>query len=337
MIKLDPIESILHRKVPEGSSFEPSEVWLTEGFVSPEKGSDAEEDMVDEELRLKADAQFLTPRYPKENQVIAIDTTSLTLGHILDGVVGAIRASVVVKPANESRWKLERYGPYLVSITEQEKEALYQELYTTVHGVEASPRALDLLGTLEQTRNLFERYIQQEVVRGYKDSLILLDGSLVAAAIVKPSSFVKRVVDQAKENNNAIAAISKTTRLTLERSRRNILSLLEAVRGPCYIGGVKGHIKRNRDRYLGDIYVVRFTPLGEPFRVDLPENTHWPHVEVLNLVSGLAGDHGYPEELRLAHMTCVLSAIEVLELQSAAMALHKLVIKEELRPRLFPL
>jgi len=36
-------------------------------------------------------------------------------------------------------------------------------------------------------------------------------------------------------------------------------------------------------------------------------------------------------------MTCVLSAIEVLELQSAAMALHKLVIKEELRPRLFPL
>jgi hypothetical protein len=304
--------------------------------VSPEKEAD-EEEMVDEELRVKAEVGALAPRYPRETQVVAIDSTSLALGHITDGIVGAVRASVIVKPANESKWRLERYGPHLVTITEQEKDTLYQELYRIVHGVETSPRALDLVATLEQTRNLFERYIQQEVVRNRKDSLILLDGSLVAAAIVKPSSFVKTVLDQARDNNNSIAAISKTTKLTLEQSRRNILTLLEGVRGPCYVRGVKGHIKRNRDRYLGDIYVARFTPLGEPFRVDLPENTDESQVKILNSVSGLAGDHGYPEELRLAHMTCVLSAIEILELQSAAMALHKLVIKEELRPRLFPL
>jgi hypothetical protein len=51
----------------------------------------------------------------------------------------------------------------------------------------------------------------------------------------------------------------------------------------------------------------------------------------------LAGDYGYPEELKLAHMTCVLSSIEIIELQSAAIMLHGLSMKEELRPKIFPL
>jgi hypothetical protein len=336
--EIDQIESILHGKVSQGTPFEPSDVWLNECFVSSQKSADVEaESVVDEQGRLGVVGRILVPRYPKEIQVVAIDSTSFTLGQIPDGVVGAIRVSVVVKPANESRRRLDRFGPYIVKVTEQEKDSFYQQLYQATYGIETRSSAPDLLETLDQSRSLFERFIQQKTIKDYKDSLILLDGSLTAAAVVKPSSFVTRLAENAAQNGNSIVAISKTTKLVLEQSRRNILSLLDSVRGPCCVGGLKRYIKQNQDRYLGQIYVARFTPFGEPFRVDLPENTPSPHDEVLNHVSGLAGDWGYPDELRLAHMTCILSAIEILELQSAAIGLHKLTMKEEPRARLFPL
>ena len=338
MSEIDQIESILEGKVPKGTPFEPSDVWLKEYFVSSQKTSEGEDDsVVDEQGHLGTTRRSLVPRYPKETQVVAIDSTSFTLGHIPDGLVGAIRASVIVKPANESRWKLHRYGPHIVKVTEQEKDSFYQQLYQATYGIQTRSSAPDLLETLDQSRNLFERFIQQKTVMDCRDSLILLDGSLSAAAVVKPSSFVTRLVEHAAQNGNSIVAISKTTRLVLEQSRRSILSLLESIRGPCCVGGLKHYIKQNQDRYLGEIYAAKFTPFGEPFRVDVPENAPLPHDEILNSVCGLAGDWGYPEELRLAHMTCILSAIEILELQSAAIGLHQLTMKEEPRTRLFPL
>jgi len=339
MIDIDPIESILSSKLSAGAPFHPSEVLLEEGFVSSQKSTDLEEGetFVEEQSQMGIPKKSLTPRYPKAIQVIAIDSTSFVLGHIPDGVLGAIRASIVTKPANESKRRLSRYGPHIVKVTEQEKDSFYQQFYRAVYGIETRSSAPDLAATLDQSRNLFERYLQQKVVREQKNSLILLDGSLTAAAIVKPSSFVGRLLEDAARNGSSIVAISKTTRLVLEKSRRNILSLVEDIHGPCSIGGLGKRIKQNQDRYLGEIYVARFTPFGEPFRVDLPEDTPIPHDEILNLVSGLAGDYGYPEELRLAHMTCVLSAIEILELQSAAISLHGLIMREEPRTRLFPL
>jgi len=339
MTEIETIESILTTKLSAGTVFEPSSVLLEESFVSSQKGTDVEEgeNLVDEQWQTGPARKPLIPRYPKDIQVAAIDSTSLILGHVADGILGAIRASVVTKPANESKRKLMRYGPYIVKVTEQERESRYEQLYRAVYGVETHYHPPDLIATLDQSRNLLERYLQQQTVNECKNSLILIDGSLAAAAVVRPSSFAEKLVRDAARNGNSVVSISKTTRLLLERSRKNILSLVEGVTGPCFVGGLRERIKQNQDRYVGQIYVAKFTPLGEPFRVDLPENTPIPHDELLSLVSGLAGDYGYPEELRLAHMTCVLSAIEVLELQSAAILSYGLVMKEELRARLFPL
>ena len=85
----------------------------------------------------------------------------------------------------------------------------------------------------------------------------------------------------------------------LQRSRRSILSLLEGAPGPCYVGGVRNHIEQQPERYLGEIYVARLTPCGEPFRVDLPDDAPKSHEDILSELSGLAGDYGYPEELKL--------------------------------------
>jgi len=312
---------------------------LTEYFVSPEKGEaeEGEEATVHEELQTQIESEPLEPKYPIERTVLAIDSTSFALGYIPDGLVGVVRASIIEKPAGQNRQRLERYGPLLVPITEQDKDARYQNLYKAVYGERTESRAPDLIKTLERTRNLLERHIEFEVAKRYRDSLILLDGSLIGGTVANPRFFVKKIIDQAAANGNLIAAVSKSTRLTLEDSRRNILTLLDGISGPCYIGGVKNYISQEREKYLGDIYVAKLTPRGEPFRIDLAENAPAPHTEILNALSGLAGDYGYPEELKLAHMTCVLSAIEILELQAAAITLHGLVMKEEIRPRIFPL
>jgi len=339
MIEIDSIVSALSGRLPKGTAFQPSDVDLKEYFVSKEKGETEEGDeaTVREEWRTETESKPLTPRYPTETTVVAIDSTSFALGYIPDGLVGVVRASIVVKLSGQNRQKLERYGPYLVPVTDQSKDVLYHDIYRTVYGERTDSPAPDLVKTLERTRNLLERHIEFQVARTYRDSLILLDGSLIGGTVANPRFFVKKIIDHAAGNGNLIAAISKSTRLTLQQSRRNILSLLEGISGPCYIEGVKNHISQEREKYLGDIYVARLTPRGEPFRIDLPENAPAPHTEILNALSGLAGDYGYPEELKLAHMTCVFSAIEILELQAAAITLHGLAAKEEVRPKIFPL
>ena len=338
MIEIGNLESALSGRIPKGETFRPSEIGLDECADTSQKDDvpDGNETTVREEWQ--REVRPLTPRYPAESTVVAIDSTGFALGYVPDGLVAALRASVVTKPAGEDRHRLERYGPYLIAVTTANKDGIYKNLYRTVYG-ESTSSVPDLANILDRMRNLFERHLELEVAKRSRDSLILLDGSLIGGTVANPRFFVKKIIDQAAQNGNSIVAISKSTRLVLQRSRRSILSLLEGISGPCYVGGIKNHIEQEPEKYLGDIYVARLTPRGEPFRTDLPDNAPEPHEELLNALSGLAGDYGYPEELKLAHMTCVLSGIEILELQAAAIALHGLVMKEEvdIRPRLFPL
>jgi len=322
-----------------GVSFRPSEVDLSKPFIQTEPTEDEgqAEAWVNEDTERKI--EHLNPRFPTEQRVVAVDSTELVLGYIPGGFVAAVRASLVTKTPNENKHHLERHGPFLIAITGENKDDLFQTLHRRVYGVAPSSAAPSLEKTLDRVRNLFERYLQLEVAKRNHESLILLDGSLIGGTVDSPTFFVRKIIDAAAENNNSVAALSKSTELTLEQSRRNILSLLEGIPGPCYVGDIRNQIRHGSDRYLGQVYVTRLTTSGEPFRVDLPEDTRKPHDEILNALAGLAGDYGYPEELKLAHMTCVFSAIEVLELQAAAIKLHGLVMKEEadIRPKIFPL
>ena len=338
MLEVDKVVSTICGKIPEGLTFEPSDINLTDYFVSTTKGDEEEVNFVggdEEEDWTKA--RSIVPRYPIDSQVVAIDSTSITLGQLPDGLVGAVRASIIIKPAGKTSHSLERYGPYLVPVTNQNKDLLYRALYKAVYCKETKTHAPDCFKTLDRVRNLLERHIQLEVAKHYSNSLILIDGSLIGGAVADPIIVMRKIIADSASNGSSIVAISKSTGLTLQQTKRNILSLLDNHHGPCCIGGVKDHITQKKERYLGHIYVAKLTPLGEPFRVDMPENTSIPHSEIFTQVAGLAGDYGYPEELRLAHMTCVLSSIEIVELQSAAIVLHGLTMKEELRPKIFPL
>jgi hypothetical protein len=338
MIEINNVESALTGRIPKGSTFRPSEVGLDECLGSSQKDDVPEggESAVHEEW--EKEVRPLIPKYPAESTVVAIDSTGFALGYVPDGLVAALRASVITRLAGEDKHRLERFGPYLIAVTNANKDDIYQNLYRTIYG-ESTVSVPDLANILDRMRNLFERHLELEVAKRSRESLILLDGSLIGGTVANPRFFVKKIIDHAAGNGTSIAAISKSTRLILQRSRRSILSLLEGVPGPCYIAGIKNHIEQEPEKYLGDIYVTRLTPRGESFRVDVPDNAPKPHGDILNGLSGLSGDYGYPEELKLAHMTCVFSGIEILELQAAATALHGLVMKEEadVRPKIFPL
>ena len=336
MINVEAFLNSISNKIPTGSTFLPSDTDLNKSFQKKlnNKNKDFQ---VEFELKEKLQSIPIYPKYPINRQVLAIDTTNFTLGQITDGLVGALRGSIVKKPTRRTTHSLERYGPYLVPITNQNKFEVYKTTFLRLFGRENTSFPPDNYKTLDRLRDWFERYLQQEIVRNHKDSLILFDGSLIGGFVGDPTFILRGIIEDASKNNNTIAALSKSTGLTLKGSKRNILSLLEGIQGPCYIGHIKKNIIQNPERYLGEVYVAKLTPLGEPFRIDIPEDTPISHDEILSQIAGLAGDYGYPEELKLAHMTCILGSIEIIELQAAAMDLLDLDLKEKLRPKIFPL
>ncbi|MEP0826032.1 MAG: DNA double-strand break repair nuclease NurA, partial [Nitrososphaera sp.] len=301
MFDIKNILTILSQHPNEGADFQPSDVHLSTSFHSPEK--EAQEEYTEVDLSTEMTLRPIKPEYPRNVQVIAIDSTSFPLGEIPDGLVCATRASVIVKPSNAATQQLQSYGPFITAITNQNKDHLYKQLYTLVCNSALDLDAPDVGKMMDRIRNLLERYLQLMIVRNVKDSLILLDGSLVGATVANPMSLIREILDVGAANNNCIVAISKSTTLSLKGSRRNILSLLDGVEGPCYVGGIKKMIEQAERKYVGDIYVVKLTPYGEPFRLDIATNAPLPQSHILNMVAGLAGDYGYPEELKLAHST----------------------------------
>ena len=197
--------------------------------------------------------------------------------------------------------------------------------------------APDLRKTLDRLRSLLERHLQFEAVKSFNNALLLIDGSLMAGAVADPMFVIKKLVSDAAANGNAIVALSKSTTLTLRENQFGILSLIDGIPNACYVGDLREHLTQQQDRYVGCVYVGRLTPNGEAFRFDIPENTALPHKEVFPMVSGLSGEHGYPEALKLAHMTSVFSSIEVIELQAAAINLYGLQLRESVRRKLFPM
>jgi len=337
MIEIEHFMNAICNKIPPGLTFQPSDANLTEYFQETRKANEEEDAQLEFEEREKQEATAITPRYPIDSKVLAIDTTNFTLGQIPDGLVGALRASIISKPSGKTSHNLERYGPYLVPITNQNKAMVYKNTFRALFGRENKSTPPDNYKTLDRFRSWFERYLQRETARNHKNSIILLDGSLIGGFVGDPGFILKGILRDASANGNTLVAMSKSTGLTLKGTRRNILSLLDGVQGPCYIGDIKKRITQNPERYLGEVYVAKLTTLGEPFRIDISKDSPFTHDAVFSKVAGLAGDYGYPEELKLAHMTCILGSIEIIELQAAAIGLHGLSMKEELRPKIFPL
>jgi hypothetical protein len=91
MLEMEKLLSAICNKLPEGLTFEPSDTDLTDYFPATAKGDEEEITSIDVKEPEKRKPVLITPKYPIESQVIAIDSTNFTLGQIPDGLVGAIR------------------------------------------------------------------------------------------------------------------------------------------------------------------------------------------------------------------------------------------------------
>jgi hypothetical protein len=320
--------------VGSGLPFNPSMVDLDSFIADDEKPSD------EEQIAGVVDPSGITPQAldaipSREMAVIALDSTAFWLGEIPEGVVGAVRCSLVSSRPGEER-TLEAYGPYIFALTNQNRQLIYSNLYRTVYDVEPGGHAPTPYFLLHRIRHLFERRLQQVVATGAKDTLILLDGSLIGGTIANPKESVQTMLKNARENGSILVAASKATALTLRDSEQSIVSLLDGTPGSSFVTGLRKRISQSQEKYVGEISVARLTASGQAFRIDTDPDDPLPVKEILALVSARAAEDGYPEDLRLAHMTCVFSAIELLELQAAAMSNYNMHMREDPHTRLFP-
>lgn len=319
----------------ESKKFSPTAVDLTHPFIPGSKETGDTHDTID----LKqggASFNSINRKNPSSKTVVAIDSTAFMLGLVQDGVVGTVRISVVIREIGRTERRLERYGPYIFMITNQNKNSIYQDLFHRVYGIETSEHsAPESFKMIDRVRNLIERYVQFQVTANWKDSIVLLDGSLIGDTIANPGFYIDKIMNESLRNQNELAAISKFTNLTLGENGRSILSLCEDDAVPSFVGPLNSFIDGNRSRYLGGIYVAKLTRNGESFRIDLPSVLPISSQELFDSISGICGEYGYPEELKLAHSTCVFSSIEILELQAAAIIKYNMQMEENLRKKLF--
>lgn len=319
----------------DSKNFSPTDVDLRHPFLSDRK------EMVDiqDTINLKegeGSFNLIDGKFPLSKTVVAIDSTGFMLGLVQDGVVGTVRISVIIREKGQTNHRMERYGPYIFMITNQNKNTVYQDLFHRVYGIETDEAsAPESFKMIDRIRNLLERYVQFQATANWKDSIILLDGSLIGNTIANPGFYIDKMMNESFKNQNGLVAISKFTNLILARNGRSILSLCDCDTIPSFVGPLNSFIDGNQSRYLGGIYVAKLKINGEAFRIDLPSILPVSSQELFDSISGISGDYGYPEELKLAHSTCVFSSIEVLELQAAAIIKFNMQMEENLRKKLF--
>jgi hypothetical protein len=295
MFDVSSLVAELCRQQPNQLAFEPTDVQLSDLGVSAAKANEEPPRFVGIDAENQPQINSFLPQFPFHRDVIAIDSTSIVLGYVQEGLVGAIRASVIIKPKGKKHHRKEQYEAYLVFIMNYNKDDLYASTRELVCGQSPRAKAPDLRKTLDRLRSLFERHLQFEAVESFSNALLLVDGGLMAGAVADPMFVIKKLVRDASLTRNTIVALSKSTTLTLRENQLGILSLLDGIPGACYVGDLREHLTQQQDRYVGCVYVGRLAPNGEAFRFDIPENAALRHEEVFSMVSGLSGEHGYPE------------------------------------------
>lgn len=268
---------------------------------------------------------------PPERPVVSIDASSRILGDLDGGVVGAIRASLVIR--EDGCVRVERYGPYLCACTSTNSARIYSKLRNVIIGATNPVSAPHYSRMPDRLRGFLEKLLLKKAVLEFKDAIILYDGSMRIATYDTPSSFFRHVCRHAISRGNDLVAVSKQTGLTMRPDGRSILSALQGVNSPS-CAAVKPLIMQDGWRYYGDIYVCRFVAGGEVFRVDLPAECRDRHRAVLSEVGGLTGPFGYPEDLRIAHVMSIFLPTETIALQSAAAARYGMHLKEDLRNKI---
>ncbi len=311
-----------------GSCFNPRTVSLVDLGV---EDGDSEERLdlgpAREALGLKR-STILPRRDPV--QIAACDASSVKIGETETGMIFAIRAVAVWR--NPDRTIFTRWGPLLFHIpnSDGQPERIQDDDSKVFGGL-----SVKTLRVLTRLRNHVERWAQEVLSETVHDGVVLFDGSLTAGTPDNPASRVSRILDGTRANNSIVLALSKSTQLTV--GGKNILGFFGSDKAPHLIDMssiVEGEYPPYPVRFLGRVCVVKFSPDGFLFRLDIDKEVDAE--SALQALGHVAGSdvifHGYPETLRLAHIYSTFTANEILAIQRFVASKHKVTLQS--RPSL---
>lgn len=290
-------------------------------------------------LQVKApDDEHIIPIQPiaSERPVVAIDTSTIKLGELVDGSLCALRGAVVL--LDKKRYRYVRYGPLVFSLGYNSYAALQD--FADLGLITQFPGEPNVDGLLKRIRNALERWIQFNVSSSLANAFVLIDGSLTAGTPDNPTRDLERILEAARRNRSIVIAISKKTKLHIQG--QSITSLVEQRTQPCLIDvdqEITDQFPAYPVRFLGRVFVGKLARSAFAFRVDVDREI--PLEQTVDGVCQLTGtdivDQGYPETLRLAHILSTFTASDVIAMQAFAAARFgvQLIPKLALRRSLF--
>jgi hypothetical protein len=316
-----------------GSAFNPRAVSLVD--MGMEDGDS--EDRLDLGSALTTSGMKRSLIQPRRDpvQIAACDASSVKIGETEAGMIFAIRAVAVWR--NPGKTFFTRWGPLLFHIanSDERPDRIRDEESRIFGGL-----SVNTLRVLTRLRNHVERWAQEVLSETVKDGVVLFDGSLTAGTPDNPASRVNRILSTTRAHNSVVLALSKSTQLTV--GGKNILSFFDSDKTPHTLD-ITPIVEREYPaypvRFLGRVCVVKFSPEGFLFRLDIDREADEESAQLaLDRVAG--SDvilHGYPETLRLAHIYSTFTANEILAIQRFVAATHRVTLqpRPSLRRSLF--
>lgn len=246
-----------------------------------------------------------------ERQVVAIDTSSIVIAVGRDGVILGVRGGIAVR--NALGLEVQRVGPFIVYLIPENITSILGSIFGDLPPLDLSGYQLD--GSIQKMlASLLEKRLQEHVVKRFKDSIILLDGSLSAGPQDNPLWLVSRILEEAKPRGNDILAFSKTSILQFWSS---IFTEDRLGAKPPYLIDMTWLIEglEMRVRVLGRTFLAKLGSGPSAYRVDAATCRRVEEV----FGSLLKSDpliYGYPELLILAHDYCTFTKSDVIAVQA---------------------
>jgi len=272
--------------------------------------------------------------------VTAVDCGIARLGETDNGLIIALRATIVIWQNNSYHIDLFKSGPIYLH-NGHKLETLYElgqhlgkpDFFVELDETDTSnPRPLKVKSGVaddshqyaDRFRNWLERLVQNIAVRSIQNGIILFDGALTLRTRDTPSSYLEHLSNIATQSGNAIIAISKQSLLQI-KGRPIRFWLNDVPLRPSYRLLTPLMRQEGINRVLGNAYAVRFSALGPTFRMDVKAARGQSDDEAIGqLLASTFMRGGYPDILVRAHAHSYFTSPDVVQLQAQAGAKYKL-------------
>jgi len=320
---LTELQKVFEQNYGEAAQFRARQLRLDQSeYINDEEMDKVEEREAEEILTVSGMEKAKPLEALSENvPLIAVDSSSLHLGETDEGLAVAIRVAIVKQVGNDVA--TEKFGPFVAHLTPNNSFGIYNELRASLGQTEeAHPPALFKMP--DRIRNLVERMAQRYACTLASRGIVLWDGALTRS-MDTPLELFNTLFDAARANENSVVSISKHTRLWLTSGKR-LMDVFKDIQTSAMLEIPVDIIKTKASDLLGSVHVVKFTPDGFTFRVDVKPHDGDCCKQIRVVKANTNFRYGYPELLCRAHINAFFTPVEGISLQGMFIERHGLEV-----------